>query len=494
MEKSELYPIVVDNCLVSQKEIEALISFPDYELFVLLRNNFHLNEDKLLRLIADKKEILYEKIENLVVDPNVSLDKKYEDYLQEGIIPIYDDNNEVCIAVNNPFLNKIHDFRNSNLKGTKIVLLNSNDFNVFFGSKVKEYPSFTLFDQLIIQGIEKKASDIHVNTIKDGLTIAYRIDGELYDISEFSGKSQKQLIALLKLHSHMDIACSSKPQDGRLSFSYKKKQYDIRVSSLPTVFGEDFVLRLFNSSTLNFDINSLGLSTGRQEIIQEILNNEAGLVLVTGPTGSGKTTTLYSFINYLLHKKKPNIITLEDPVETVLPGIRQSQINVRIGYDFVAALKAILRQDPDVIMIGEIRDEQTAKIALQAAYTGHLVLATLHTYDCESTLFRLLGYSLDPFMVMQSLRAIISQKLTKKMCESCRKVDMSTDSNVYCACGCVTCSYTGKNGRVLLSEILKIDKADFSQDFVKDTKKLLDKNSFYSFEEDIAEKVKIGII
>ncbi len=262
---------------------------------------------------------------------------------------------------------------------------------------------------LLFRGIIQSASDIHLSATKTGYTCQFRVDGQLKPIA-FNTPSDVNISQLIKLHSHMDLSVYHQPQDGRLSVPTAVGDHPVRVSSLPSFYGEDFVFRLFSESGI-LSLSELGFSSTITAQIRQVMTLDSGLFLVTGPTGSGKSTTLYSVLLALNEARSKKIVTLEDPIEHPLSGIRQSQINTATGYTFANGLRAILRQDPDIIMIGEIRDTETAKIAIEAAYTGHLVLATLHTQRCKEALLRLASFDIDPFFLTYTLKGILSQRL-----------------------------------------------------------------------------------
>jgi type II secretory ATPase GspE/PulE/Tfp pilus assembly ATPase PilB-like protein len=266
--------------------------------------------------------------------------------------------------------------------------------------------------ELLTEVTKEKASDLHLYRTESGCEIKLRKWGNLHPYKTLPQPETLSLIAQLKLHAQLDIAQTQLPQDGKIETpSSNGSPVTIRVSSIPSAWGEDFALRFFKKSPPKPSLTALGFSEKAAELTHQMLQKKSGLILVTGATGSGKTTTLYTCINLLQHARTHNIVTLEDPIETILPGIRQSQVNPSIGYTFITGLRALLRQDPDIVMIGEIRDQETAKTALEAAYTGHLVLSSLHTPNCETTLLRLQSFDLDPFWVQQSLAGIISQTL-----------------------------------------------------------------------------------
>lgn len=462
-------------------------------MFDVLKDTLQVSEPLLLEAISKKLNIPFKPIAELVVDECVKNNKiqlsKFEKSL---MVPIFEDNKGLLVAINNPFsrlINKVESLVAPKKVG--IVLVVKEDIDSYWGLQKDEGSSVTVLDKIILKAIAKKASDIHINSIDDAVCISFRVNGEMQPVCEYKKELVIKLKSLLKLHSHMDISVSNKPQDGRMSFKLDGLDFDIRVSSLPTIYGEDFVLRLFNEDGFNRGLLDLGFSKKALSMIFSFLKKESGLILVTGPTGSGKTTTLYSFLNYLVANYKKNIVSIEDPVEAVIKGVRQSQTNAAIGYDFCSALRSVLRQDPDIIMIGEIRDRETAKIALEAAYTGHLVLATLHTSDIRSTLLRLANFDLDPFLVMNSLKGVVSQKLGLRLCQCCRAYDEVEGK--YIANGCKSCSYTGIDGRLVISEVLGVKDKKIREDFSLDIEKWVEENDYYSFEEDMVEKFGLGI-
>ena len=281
-----------------------------------------------------------------------------------------------------------------------------------------------LLDRLLNQAISAGASDLHINCTKTGASPQLRVHGHLSPLEDLDLPSYRTLCALIKLHGHMDVSTFTRPQDGRLTLERHGGSVDVRIFSLPTVFGEDFVCRFFNTQANRLGLEELGMAKPVLSTCKTLLGLESGLILVTGPTGSGKTTTLYSFLEYLLRERAMMIVTLEDPVESVLTGIRQSQINPRSGHDFVTGLRAVLRQDPDAIMIGEIRDKETALTALDAAYTGHLVLSSLHTDHCLSTVGRLLSFDLDPFYWLLVSRVFCPSACSPSLARSVKKRDV----------------------------------------------------------------------
>ena len=333
----------------------------------------------------------------------------------------------------------------------------------------EDAPVVKLVNYVLTDAIKKKASDIHIEPYEKSFRIRYRMDGVLYEMMKPPMKMKNALISRVKIMSKLDIAERRLPQDGRIKLKLGRgEEMDYRVSVLPTLFGEKVVLRLLDKSTLQLDMTKLGFEEKPLKDFQDAIHKPYGMVLVTGPTGSGKTTTLYSAISEL-NKTTENISTAEDPVEFNLPGVNQVQIHEEIGLSFANALRSFLRQDPDIILVGEIRDFETAEIAIKAALTGHLVLSTLHTNDAPSTVNRLLNMGVEPFMVASSVNLILAQRLVRKICAACKEpVEISDqalldlgldpeecrDASFFHGKGCPKCSNTGFKGRLALYEVM----------------------------------------
>ncbi len=322
--------------------------------------------------------------------------------------------------------------------------------------------------QLIMEAFRLRASDIHVEPAKTTVKVRYRIDGEMQEMPLPPKRAQAAIISRLKIMAGMDISERRVPQDGRIKITLGNKAVDLRVSALPAVYGESVVMRILDKSGLLLGLGELGFCSEHQQMWETLLHNATGVVLVTGPTGSGKTTTLYASLNNL-NSSERKIITVEDPVEYQLSGINQVQIHHDIGWDFARALRAIFRQDPDIVMVGEIRDKETAEIAIKAALTGHLVFSTLHTNDTSSSFTRLIDIGIKPFLVASGVRAILAQRLVRLVCSNCKrpytapeeekerlgleKIDWSTVELVHGE-GCDNCNRTGYQGRKGAYELL----------------------------------------
>lgn len=339
----------------------------------------------------------------------------------------------------------------------------------------KKPPIVKLVDLIIAEAIKRRASDIHVEPQQDFLRIRYRIDGVLCDIFKVPKEKQSAILARLKIISGLDITESRVPQDGRFTAKIQNREIDFRVSCLPISFGEKFVLRALDKQNLSIGLDKLGFSPEPLAIFKEAVIRPYGMILVTGPTGSGKSTTLYSIINQL-NTIERNIITIEDPVEYSIEGITQIQVKPEIGLGFSSGLRSLLRQSPDVIMIGEIRDSETADIAIKASLTGQLVLSTLHTNDACGAITRLIDMGVEPFLVSSSLILTCAQRLCRKLCPECKKsykpdpdllkriglndkyIDQLTKEKIFTkGVGCNYCSKTGFYGRIAIIEVLPID-------------------------------------
>jgi len=336
-------------------------------------------------------------------------------------------------------------------------------------SEVNRAPIVKLLNSIIQQAIEMRASDIHIEPFADYLRIRYRIDGDLKEIMRLSKSIHSPLITRIKIIGQMDIAEKRLPQDGRVENRISNKIIDMRISTMPTIYGEKVVLRLLDRENFLLTKSEIGFTEKNYECFNKLIHQPYGMILLTGPAGSGKTTTLYAIIRELNSIEK-NIITIEDPVEYKLNGINQIQINPKAGLNFANGLRSILRQDPDIIMIGEIRDSETAQIAIRAAITGHLVLTTLHTNDCPSSITRLVDMGIEPYLVSSAVIGVISQRLVKRLCEYCKVayeasysekillgVDPDKEVVLYRAKGCSLCN-NGYFGRIAVHEVMIVNE------------------------------------
>lgn len=332
----------------------------------------------------------------------------------------------------------------------------------------QEFPTIRIVDSLIANAIMRSASDIHFEPTSHQLRIRLRIDGILYDHEPLDHIIMHQLLSRLKILANINIAEKRIPQDGKFRIINNGHEIDLRVSTFPTLYGEKIVVRILDRTDHMIELNKLGFSASMLAKIKELLHKSSGFFLVSGPTGSGKTTTLYAALNSINTPEK-NIITLEDPIEYFLPGVLQGQINPDVGFTFEKGIRALLRQDPNIVMVGEIRDKQTARIAIEAALTGHLVFSTVHTVDAPSVIMRLMDMGIEPFLINAAVTGVLAQRLARKICVSC-KIERTvtqderailekynaTLNSVFTGMGCNECAGLGYKGRIGIFELLII--------------------------------------
>ena len=336
---------------------------------------------------------------------------------------------------------------------------------------ISDAPIIKLANHIISQSVKARASDIHIEPYQDSFKVRYRVDGILYDFLSPPKWLQPALISRIKIMAKMNIAEKRLPQDGRLNVKIGHQEIDVRVSTIPTSFGERLVLRLLDKSGSLISLSDLGLESDKLTLLDNLIRSPNGIILVTGPTGSGKTTTLYAILSSI-NIPDVNIITIEDPIEYQLQGINQIQVNPKINLTFAKGLRSIVRQDPDVILVGEIRDQETAEIAVQSALTGHLVFSTLHTNDSASAITRLVDIGVEPFLISSSVLAVIAQRLIRVLCTDCKEAytpdeaalerlgitrDQIRDAVIYRAKGCENCFHTGYKGRMGIFEMMILD-------------------------------------
>ncbi|MGK0466249.1 GspE/PulE family protein [Clostridium sp.] len=418
-----------------------------------------------------------------------------------SLIPFYEKNNEVHVAFTNPFEIKVIDelkfITNKKIRvffsiashisqaiencyGKQIVdaaveelkkeyMLQGKEKNIEMHSEYsnENAPVIRITDSLLKQAVNAEASDIHLEPFKYFAILRMRVDGILKEINQIPSNVYKSLSTRIKIIANMDIATKLIPQDGKITENIDGVDYDFRVSSLPTMYGEKLVIRVLYKSERFINLDSLGFSPDVVILLKDILKLSYGMILVTGPTGSGKSTTLYALLNEINSKSK-NIITIEDPIEYNMPRINQVNVNNKAGLTFSTGLRSILRQDPDIIMLGEIRDEETAQIAVRASITGHLVLSTLHTNDSVSSISRLIDMGIPSYLVADSLVVVLAQRLVRKLCNYCKvecetshedshNFDVKKGDKIYSALGCSKCNGNGYKGRTVVYELLKLD-------------------------------------
>jgi len=428
-------------------------------------------------------------------------------WLKYNLFPIQKDNKKIYLVTDEPYNIKVFSFVEQELDlEVQLFLANTqtldeykmlyeeidDDGGIEYDEEIdklkelaSEAPIIQKVNAIFTRAVGMRVSDIHYESFKNGMHVRFRVDGKLQLIERISASQKASIIARLKLLSSMNIAENRLPQDGRISIKVAGKDIDIRASSIPTADGESFVLRLLGKQAVTYSLEYLDFFEDHVNLLKEIMKKPNGIFLTTGPTGSGKTTTLYSILNEL-NTEDTKVITVEDPVEYELDGISQIQVKSEIDFTFANALRSILRQDPDVIMIGEIRDEETARIAIQSALTGHLVLSTLHTNSALGAISRLLDIGIEMFLLNSSINAVMAQRLVRKLCPSCKKeselsnemreglkvdellkrypIDKITTFEPH---GCEECNFTGYKGRLPVAEIIPFDnrvKDEFEKD------------------------------
>ena len=497
MEK-KVEDILLEEGLLSQEQLKEALEesrVSNQKLERILTSKGWVKEEDINRVMASFAGVKTVNLDNYLIEPGVISTVPQESAHKYKLIPIYKTDKTLGVAMVNPTNVFIIDElqRKTNLLiepfmaseaeidraitqyyGTastvREIIASIDEKKLMEGEKLgEEAPIIKLVNLIIIQAVQERASDIHVEPEEKYLGLRYRIDGILHRRSSLPKLLQPAVISRLKIMAGLDIAEKRIPQDGRILMRVGNKEYDFRVSSNPVSHGENFVLRILDKSTLAFELETLGLDPFGLGRVKELTAKNYGIILVTGPTGSGKTTTLYCVLQKL-NKETVNILTVEDPIEYELPLIRQTQVNPKAGLLFSSAMRAFLRQDPNIIMVGEIRDQETAELAVQAALTGHLVFSTLHTNDAPTSFNRLIDMGVEPFLITSSILGIIAQRLMRRVCEQCKEPYTATKANLeglglrnevgqdikfYQGKGCALCSQTGYKGRVGIYEVLK---------------------------------------
>ncbi len=500
LSRKYITPQQLDEALKIQKETGE-------KLGVILKNMGLVGTKEVYQALAEQMGASYIELDTYLIDPHVTslLPEKF--CRERQVIPVSEENGTLILVMANPAdVVTIDRARLMTGKEIKIAIAPPEEIeriiDTYFGTKesvdeilrgieekeqvalkeeVKEIeigqlkalgeeaPIIQAVNMFILQAIRAGASDIHLEPQDKEVRIRFRIDGILHDISSTSSRVHPALVSRIKILSRMDIAERRLPQDGRFQIRMDNRTVDFRVSSLPTIFGEKIVMRILDKSALLLELDKLGFEPDDLKKFIRLIKYPYGMVLLTGPTGSGKTTTLYSALNFI-NKPELNIITVEDPVEYQLPGINQVQINPKIDFSFANALRSIMRQDPDIIMVGEIRDRETAEIAIHAALTGHLVLSTLHTNSAAGAITRLQEMGVPSYLISSALLGVVAQRLVRKICSHCRtelEVEGETALKLtegkeeklilHRGEGCNMCNKTGYRGREAVNEVLVVD-------------------------------------
>lgn len=507
----KLGEILVEKGYISKADLDTALSIQENygaKIGRILINMGVITEEQLIKALSIQFDIPHlldlEKFDFLNI--NIPLEVLVENL----IFPFKEDERYIHIITNDPLKTEIFSFI-ENITGKNLsiylstedrikplitliegdVLTETDETTYFLEDEIEklkelasETPVIKLINSIFTKAIEKNASDIHFESFKDNMKVRFRIDGLLTTVETISNTLKLPVITRLKLISGMNIAENRLPQDGRISIKIAGTEIDIRASSVPTQFGESFVLRLLKKESIDYSLENLGFYNDHIDLIKKITQKANGIFLTTGPTGSGKTTTLYSILNWL-NNEKVKIVTVEDPVEYEFKGINQIQINPDIGYTFAYALRSILRQDPDIIMVGEMRDKETAEIAIQSSLTGHLVLSTLHTNSALASISRLIDMGVEFFLIKASIIGLMAQRLVRTLCDYCKEeVEFSEEEKALYkintllekykvnyspkrAVGCEHCNYTGYKGRTVIAEVIPFDNK-LIKEFEKD--------------------------
>ena len=544
-EVKRLGNLLLKNGLITQDQLEYVLEVQKStgkkigEVFV---EEGIVSEDKIIEVLEFQFGIPHINLNKYVIDPEIprliseKLARRYT------LIPVKKDGEKLIVAMMDPLnifaiddikmatglevipviatnqgiLNAIDQYYETESVERALAEFRRNyqvevtdDIDEELLSEISNAPVVKLVNSIIRQAVKMKASDIHIEPFEKIIKVRFRIDGDLQEIMAPAKATHSAIVTRIKIISKMDIAERRLPQDGRIEMNIEDKEVDLRISALPTVHGEKIVMRLLERSSFLFTKQQLGFTEQNLTVFEKIIKSPNGIILVTGPTGSGKTTTLYAILEELNQVSK-NIITVEDPVEYQMDGVNQVQVNIKAGLTFAGGLRAILRQDPDAIMIGEIRDDETAQIAVRAAITGHLVLSTMHTRDTVSSVTRLIDMGVKPYLVSSSVVGVTAQRLVKKICDNCKigytadvlekkalQIEDTAEVKIYRGGGCNFCNNTGYKGRVAVHEILPVTKEirllidkGSSMDSIKAEAK---KQNFVPLEENCIQLVKGGV-
>lgn len=502
-ERKTLGELLIEADLITADQLNDALNLQKQsgrKLGEILIDSNTLSEKKILQVLEFQLQIPLVELGQYEFDNEAPLLINEVMARRHQVIPINRENSQLVLAMNDPLnLQAIDDVRLFTGLAIKPVLALSSEIasqiDRFYSregaeraaediskeigiepiteqdleqlSEINNAPVVRLVNSVIQHAVRVRASDIHIEPFDTNLRIRFRVDGELQEIMKSPKTAHPAIITRVKIMARLDIAEKRLPQDGRIEMTVEGKDIDLRISVLPTVYGEKVVMRILGRSDMLMSKAQLGFSEDNIVLFDKIIRSSNGIILVTGPTGSGKTTTLYAVLREL-NKINRNVITVEDPVEYRLEGINQVQVNVKAGLTFANGLRSILRQDPDIIMIGEIRDAETAQIAVRAAITGHLVLATVHTNDTASTISRLIDMGIEPYLVSSSVVGITAQRLVRRICSNCKvpyipdRTEMDIlkirdPQTLYRGSGCSACNYTGYRGRVAIHEIMPVN-------------------------------------
>ncbi len=495
--------LIATGAITEEKLTEALqtqAAAPGRPLGAILVGMGAITEKQLMQALERRFKIPFYDLSLIDLDPDLAQIINHQTAKKYTLVPVKLEDNQLTVATADPLNYKaLDDIRLQSRKSIKQVLATSSDIKSAIlrlyeqtqtteaveslnqewviedmdrlsdeiSEDIDSAPVVRMVNLILNQAINSRASDLHIEPAESTVRVRFRIDGQLYEQLTLQKTAHAALITRLKIMGNMDIAEKRIPQDGRAQTIFNGQHIELRLSSMPTVYGEKMVIRILGGRGGASNRQGLGLSAANERLFDQIMKNTNGMILVSGPTGSGKTTTLYTLLEEL-NRPAINIITIEDPVEYRLDGVNQVQINPRAGLTFATGLRSILRQDPDVIMVGEIRDTETAEIAVRASITGHLVLSTIHTNDAASTVTRLIDMGVQRYLVASSLVGVVAQRLVRRICPVCRvsreaephelKLLGRQAATLFSAKGCPHCSHTGYRGRAAVHEILVMNK------------------------------------
>lgn len=499
MTRKRLGDLLLEFGLITREQLEQALAeqkVSSQPLGEILSQRGYITEEQLIEVIEFQLGIPHMNIDRFEIERSVielvpeELARRYK------VLPVKRQGNRLTLAMVDPFdyfaIDDIHmttglqidpviaTRENMNRAFEQYYSLNRSISEVLMDVQPEEMeeqvraedaPIVRLVNQIIEQAVDKRASDIHFDALRTGVTVRFRIDGMLINQMRLPKHLQPVLATRIKIMANLNIAERRIPQDGRIQLQVRGRPIDVRVATLPTIFGEKLVLRLLDMKHAVTRVDKLGFSEINQKAFMQMINAAYGMVLVTGPTGSGKTSTLYAALHHL-NTERMNVITIEDPVEYQLDGVNQVQVNPSVGLTFAAGLRSILREDPNIIMLGEIRDKETAEIALRAALTGHLVLSTLHTNDAPSVVARLVDMGIEPYLIASTMRGVVAQRLVRRICPDCKEAYPPLPDEkavleqhgvhvekLWRGHGCGACNRTGYRGRLALHEVLPFEES-----------------------------------
>lgn len=504
--RKRLGELLLEAGLVTEEQIQQALEIQKntgQKLGEIFIQEKYVTEEQILKVIETQLGIPYVDISKIYIDPETVKLIPEEICRKYVVLPVEVLNGELTLAMNDPLnyyaiediklfvslpirpiisseqaiLNAIEKFFGKQVAEKAIqefektyVCLEVKEENLEIRKEIESSPIVKYVNSIIESSIRNNASDIHIEPESDGIRIRIRVDGVLSETMKSPLAMLNAIVTRIKVMADMNVAEKRVPQDGRIAYKIDNRNIDLRVSSIPTIYGEKIVMRVLDKTNFLLSKDNLGLTPHNLKIFERLISKPYGIILVTGPTGSGKTSTLYTILSELNDIRK-NIITLEDPVEYNLKGINQVQLNPKAGLTFAAGLRAILRQDPDIVMVGEIRDSETAEIAIRAALTGHLVLSTLHTNDAPGAISRLTDMGIEPFLVSSSLLGVIAQRLVRKICPHCKReyvpderelqilnLEPGKNAKIYKGIGCKLCGNSGYKGRTAIFEIMEVTK------------------------------------